>query len=282
LKEKQMTTDLAKMSPLQLMADRCKYDPEQMERVLMGTVIRPGKNGSASPEEVVAFCIVANELGLNPLKKEIYAFPNKGTIVPVVSIDGWCNIVHRKKGFNGVSFEENEKDGKLVSTTCAMHVKGLDMPVMVTERLDECVRPTEPWKTMPRRMLRHKSFIQAARIAFSMGGIYDEDEGKEVFEREVDVTVLSKPKAVVEQAPAKPAAPPVPPAPAPTPTRGFISEAQVKRLWSIAKGAGVSNAIVKKHLTTQYGIESSKGIPRELYEEICAWCECKPPPETQG
>jgi hypothetical protein len=46
----------------------------------------------------------------------------------------------------------------------------------VTEFLAECKRGTEPWKNMPRRMLRHKALIQCARVAFGFA-LYDDDEG---------------------------------------------------------------------------------------------------------
>jgi hypothetical protein len=52
--------------------------------------------------------------------------------------------------------------------------------VTVTEYLAECRRDTGPWKSHPRRMLRHKAMIQAARLAFGYGGIYDQDEAERV------------------------------------------------------------------------------------------------------
>jgi hypothetical protein len=56
--------------------------------------------------------------------------------------------------------------------------------------MSECKRPTDPWNTHPKRMLRHKAMIQAARIAFSFAGIYDPDEGERVLaaENAIDVT----------------------------------------------------------------------------------------------
>jgi hypothetical protein len=48
---------------------------------------------------------------------------------------------------------------------------------------------TAPWKSHPKRMLRHKALIQAARIAFSFAGIFDQDEAERIVEAEViDVT----------------------------------------------------------------------------------------------
>jgi hypothetical protein len=64
--------------------------------------------------------------------------------------------------------------------TCTLYIKGRSHPVRVTEYKDECFRATDPWKTMPKRMLRHKALIQSARVAFGFSGIYDEDEAERI------------------------------------------------------------------------------------------------------
>jgi len=158
---------------------------------------------NASPEEFAAFIMVAKEYDLNPLLKEIYAFPAKGGgIVPIVSIDGWVNLINSHPACDGFEFEfEHTEDGKeLISCTCRMYRKDRGRPVSVTEYLAECVRSTDPWK-MKHRMLRHKAMIQAARYAFGFSGVYDEDEGSKIAEMR-DVTP-AKPQ---------PPKPPVPPA----------------------------------------------------------------------
>lgn len=43
---------------------------------------------------------------------------------------------------------------------------------------------------MPHRMLRHKSLIQAGRVAFGLSGIYDEDEGRDII-RNVEATIIA-------------------------------------------------------------------------------------------
>ncbi len=173
-----------KMMLLEYMADKYSLRPEQFRdtvRATCGLV-------SATPEQVAAFLIVAKEYDLNPLLKEIYAFPGRGGgVVPIVSIDGWVNLVNSHPQCDGFDFStENDENGELHSITCTMHRKDRKHPTVVTEYLSECIRPTEPWK-MKHRMLRHKSFIQAARYAFGFAGIYDEDEGRTIAEA-VDIT----------------------------------------------------------------------------------------------
>lgn len=157
---------------------------------------------NASAEEFAAFCMVAKEYDLNPLLKEIYAFPAKGGgIVPIVSIDGWVNLVNSHPACDGFEFEFEHTDaGELISCTCRMYRKDRGRPVTVTEYLSECVRSSEPWK-MKHRMLRHKAMIQASRYAFGFSGIYDEDEGAKIADLK-DVTPATRPM------PPRPPAPP--------------------------------------------------------------------------
>jgi phage recombination protein Bet len=172
------------------MATRFGMEPQAFEATVRATCIQ-----KASREEFAAFLLVAKEYGLNPLTKEIYAFPAKGGgIVPVVSIDGWINLVNSHKACDGFEFEmEHAENGDLISCTCRMFRKDRGRPVTVTEYLSECKRSTEPWK-MQHRMLRHKAMIQAARYAFGFSGIYDEDEGEKIAEMR-DVTPRDEPPA---------------------------------------------------------------------------------------
>jgi phage recombination protein Bet len=160
------------------MATRFGMEPQAFEATVRATCIQ-----KASREEFAAFLLVAKEYGLNPLTKEIYAFPAKGGgIVPVVSIDGWINLVNSHKACDGFEFDmEHAENGELISCTCRMFRKDRGRPVTVTEYLSECKRGTDPWK-MQHRMLRHKAMIQAARYAFGFSGIYDEDEGEKIAE----------------------------------------------------------------------------------------------------
>mgnify|MGYP001566108704 CR=1 FL=1 len=167
---------------LELMAQRYTIDVDKLYQVLKATCIKGTKSREATWEEAAAFVMVANRYDLDPFTRQIHAFcRQEGGVVPIVGIDGWATIVNSHKDFDGCKFEvENDAEGKLVSTTCLMFAKGRGHPVEVTEWLVECKRPSVPWTTMPRRMLRHKAFMQAARLCFGLGGIYDEDEAKDI------------------------------------------------------------------------------------------------------
>lgn len=180
-----------KLMLLDYMADKYSLTADEFRKTVRATC----GLATATPEQVAAFLIVAKEYSLNPITKEIYAFPGRGGgIVPIVSIDGWVNLVNSHGACDGFEFEMSHDDkGGLVSCTCRMFRKDRSHPVAVTEYLSECIRSTEPWK-MQHRMLRHKAMIQAARYAFGFSGIYDEDEGEKIAEMR-DVTPRDEPPA---------------------------------------------------------------------------------------
>lgn len=127
----------------------------------------------ASDAQLTALMVIANEYGLNPFTKEIYAYPDqhKG-IVPVVGVDGWIRIINEHPQFDGLEFDTQPD-----AVTCRIYRKDRTRPTIVTEYLEECKRPTDPWRNMPRRMLRHKALMQCARVAFGFA-LYDDDEAQ--------------------------------------------------------------------------------------------------------
>lgn len=180
-----MSTALVKL------ADRLNVDGAELQNIILNTIMPAGKQ--VTQEQFVSFISVANEYKLNPLTKEIYAFPSKGGgIQPIVSIDGWLKIINQHPDFDGMEFKDNADDnGKLISITCRIYRKCRSHPTEMTEYMSECSRPTDTWKQWPSRMLRHKATIQAARYAFGLSGIIDPDEAERYQESgviEKDVT----------------------------------------------------------------------------------------------
>jgi phage recombination protein Bet len=186
------TTERQPRSVLVDMSSRYGMEPAAFEATLRATVCK----GSVTREEFAAFLLVAKEYRLNPLTKEIYAFPAKGGgIQPIVSIDGWSRIINDHPMFDGMEFEDVREGGDLIAVTCRMHRKDRTRSIETTEYMTECRRGTDVWKTWPRRMLRHKAMIQCARYAFGFGGIVDPDE----YERIVDVTPATRDRPDVRQ-----------------------------------------------------------------------------------
>ena len=183
---------------------------------LIDTLKATAFKGEVTDAQMTALLVVANQYGLNPWTKEIYAFPDKNNgIVPVVGVDGWSRIINSHPQFDGIEFHHADKlvtmpGGKPAPEWIECHIyrKDRSRPIVVREYLDEVYRApfkgkygevTGPWQTHTKRFLRHKSMIQCARLAFGYGGIYDQDEA----ERIVDATEKHMgPAEVVPQAPA--------------------------------------------------------------------------------
>ena len=163
------------------MASKFQMEPKQFLDTIRKTVMPDAR----SNEELAAFLMVAQRYDLNPVAGEIHAFPKKGGgIQAVLGVDGWINLIHRQADLDGIEFEFTDDDrGRPVSCTCRIYRKSMERPIAVTEYMDEVRRDTAPWRSHPRRMLRHKALIQAARIAFGLGaGIVDPDEAEAIRE----------------------------------------------------------------------------------------------------
>ena len=150
-------------------------DGSELAATLKATCFKSGTQ--VTDAQMTALLIVAQQYGLNPFTKEIYAFPDKGGIVPVVGLDGWSRIINSRPEFDGMDFEQNAE-----SCTCTIYRKDRSHPIKVTEWMAECKRNAGPWLSHPYRMLRHKAMIQCARLAFGFAGIYEQDEAERIVE----------------------------------------------------------------------------------------------------
>ena len=183
-----------KLSVIAYMANKYGMEKKAFEAVIKNTIMP----GNVKNEEFVSFLSVAKEYNLNPLTKEIYAFPSKGGgIQPIVSIDGWSRIINDHPQADGIEFSDNLNGSSVESIECRIYRKDRTKPITATEYMVECKRNTEPWSKWPRRMLRHKALIQCARYAFGFSGIYDKDEVERIEESKgvpKDITPPSIPK----------------------------------------------------------------------------------------
>lgn len=201
------------MSLSESFASQYNMSPVEMLNTLKSTVFRQSNNQQITDEQMAMLILVAKEYNLNPFTKEIYAFPDKGGIVPVVGVDGWANIINSHPQFDGMEFRSSENmitlDGSQPCPEwmeCVIYRKDRSKPLVVREYIDEVYRepfkPKQPggyvqrgpWQTHTKRFFRHKTMIQAARIAFSFSGIYDQDEAECIIEKDIsnNVTVLER------------------------------------------------------------------------------------------
>jgi phage recombination protein Bet len=166
----------------ELMAERYQMSTAAFVSTIRAVAWPKDKEGQplqVSTEQMLAFLGICYRYDLNPITKEVWLVPvgNKG-IMPVVSVDGWAKMVIRNPDYNGCEFaHEWDSDHKrILSITCKLYRKSTDHPTCATELMNECYSETSMWRRWPQRMLKHKAFIQAARFAFGLNGIADEDE----------------------------------------------------------------------------------------------------------
>jgi len=272
------------------LANQYGMEPNKFLETVKATVFPADK--PVTNEQLAAFLIVANHYQLNPFVREIYAFPGRnGGIIPIVSIDGWLTIINRQKELDGIQFEDKfDREDKIISCKCTLTRKDRTRPIEITEYLAECRRDTEPWNKWPRRMLRHKALIQCARVAFGLGGVYDEDEGATAQTIDISHGVAAsdlKPiESVQRKSETEAKAKEQPKAETREPGEEgsaqnaqlfdngngkrngkVISEKQLKRLWAVAHECEWSEAQVRD-LLGRHGIDSPTAVPMEAYDQI--------------
>jgi phage recombination protein Bet len=181
------TTD-QRVSLVSKFAAKYTVDADKLLSTLKATAFKQAKDKNTGTvpevtnEQMMALLVVADQYNLNPFTKEIYAFPDpqRGGIVPIVSVDGWIRLINERPELTSIEFEYAPDDSEDQWISCTISRKDRTKPVTVREYLAECRRDTGPWTSHPRRMLRHKVLIQCARVAFGFAGIYDPDEAERV------------------------------------------------------------------------------------------------------
>jgi len=185
-------------------------DPAQLISTLKSTCFRQRSGDpEVSNDQMAMLLVVAKKHGLNPLTKEIYAYPDKQKgIVAVVGVDGWIRIVNEHPKFSGMRFDQPDRpewiyaddDAKICPEwiECTIYRSDREKPTVIREYLDECYRPafvgkpgtaqawqkTGAWQSHTKRMLRTKTLVQAARVAFGFAGLSDDDEALRILESE--------------------------------------------------------------------------------------------------
>lgn len=180
-------------------AAKFNVDEQEVMNILKSTAFKQRDGQPPSDNQMMALMIVADQYGLNPFVKEIYAYPDKSNgIVPVVGVDGWNRIMNDHPQMDGIEFKYSDETVQHKGKTCHVWIEAIitrkdrSKPIVVREYFDEVVRNANfatPWDTHPKRMHRHKAGIQCARIAFGFAGIYDEDEAARIIEK--DITPVS-------------------------------------------------------------------------------------------
>lgn len=221
-------SDNKNLSLVERMAQRFGVEPRKFFDTLKSTAFKQRDGSAPSDEQMMALMVVAEQYGLNPFTKEIYAFPDKQNgIIPVVGVDGWSRIINEHPHYDGIEFVYSEKmvamPGARVPCPewieCVIYRKDRSRPTRIKEFADEVYRPPfegngrngsytieGPWQTHTKRQIRHKALIQCSRVAFGFSGIYDQDEAERIQEMKGEIVVNPVPQsaAIAPQAQPQP------------------------------------------------------------------------------
>lgn len=151
-------------------------------------------------DEFKLFCYTANEYGLNPLKKEIWAVKYGYSPANImVGRDGYLTIAHKSGQFNGMKTEyfSNKFDKELEKpktehqmyndsyAECTVYRKDMEHPITVRAYYKEYFNDKSPvWKDKPITMICKVAESQALRKAFNVSGVYDPDEFRNMKKKE--------------------------------------------------------------------------------------------------
>lgn len=184
-------------------AERYGFGEDELLNTLAQTAFRQQNGALPSREQLMSLLSVADTYGLNPFIRQVWALSDrKGGVLPVISIDGWVSIMNSYPQSDGMQFSYPDElitfddDMKACHPwmECVIFRKDREHPIRVREYLDELYRPAVikngkkfpgPWQTCPKRMLRHKSQIQAIRIAYGLSGLFEPDEAERLLETQI-------------------------------------------------------------------------------------------------
>lgn len=124
-----------------------------------------------SPRVLLHFLHQIRKHRLDPLSDEIMLFKNpEGQYQTLITIDGWMKLINQDPQFAGMTFKESSELelGIPLWMECSIYRHDRILPITVKEYSAEIKTEHLLWKTMPRRMLRHRSIQQCARLAFSI------------------------------------------------------------------------------------------------------------------
>lgn len=201
------------------MAERLQVDSGKLWATMTKTCFKPDSQGRFfSNEEVMYVLMVAEQLGINPLRREIWAFRGKdGSVQPIVSIDGWKAIMLRQTNFDGYQVKYSDTTVKIDGlgtvpewAECTIWLKNVAHPTVERVFMQEVYVPRSPvWNKSPRLMLHHRALIQAIRFSFPVTGISDVGVSEEGEIIEVEDIAAGRVYAQASPAVRKPAAKPV-------------------------------------------------------------------------
>jgi len=125
---------------------------------------------SAGIQSILGMLHLACIHRLDPLLGEVTIWTGEQEPYPSITIYGWMKLINQHPTFMGIEFKESlsQESTNLEFIECTIYRSDRSIPIRVREYLDEVKAEHPLWKTMPRRMLRHRALQQCARLAFGI------------------------------------------------------------------------------------------------------------------
>ena len=123
------------------------------------------------PSVLLSFLHQIVQYKLNPLSGEIALINlEDGRHQTMITMDGWCKLINAHPQFAGMTFRESTvlQDGIPAWIECCIYRHDRILPITIKEYYEEIKTEHAIWVSMPRRMLRHRTIQQCARVAFGI------------------------------------------------------------------------------------------------------------------
>ena len=137
-------------------------------------------NLQAGAPDKTLLCLLrsAKDHSLDPLKNEILITQYDQLHQVSISVDGWIKLIHRHPNFAGLTFAESSEkvEGLPIWMECTIYRNNLTIPTTIREYYAEVKAETSIWQKMPRRMLRHRTLAQCARVALGITPLGEQKE----------------------------------------------------------------------------------------------------------
>ena len=241
--------------------------PEQLA-LITSTIAK-----DATPLELELFFYDCARRGVHPLDKLIHFTKRGGKYTPVTSIDfmrSRAAMTGDYAGSDDAIFAGVAKSAEFAATVTVYRFgHEQKCAFSATVRWPE-YRPLDHdfmWQKMPFTMLGKCAEALALRKGFpqELSGLYEAAELDQA-----STEVVNRSTGEITEA--------APPAPAPArPAPRFISEAQRKRLFALAKEKGWTKPLITDTLKKKFQIDSTAKIPVTQYDDACAAFTEAPP-----
>lgn len=181
------------MNELQVINQEITYNKEQVQ------LIKDIYAKKATNSELELLFYMSKKYGLDILTKQIWCVKFGEAVAQIYAgRDGFLEIGHRSRQFNGmdtktvkinepfsvnyVAWENNKKVNKVFESefqyvsTCTVFRKDMDNPISVEVYEEEYSTGQNLWQTKRRTMIAKVAESQCLRKAFSISGMYAEEE----------------------------------------------------------------------------------------------------------